>query len=182
MLNARPESFTNLDTKSQEADKLSKIARLETTIQELTQAKTQISQQTQTDFQTQNKGTQTDLTAEQITQLETNNQNLLKLLQATEQELTNTKNQLTEKEKLNQEQIKQLESKIKLLEQQKENYQTKYDKSIEFIKEIREDVGDIDLEPLLSSRDFLQEALQVAENKFEIAGTIQAFEVCYELT
>ncbi|CAI2188731.1 5560_t:CDS:2, partial [Funneliformis geosporum] len=66
-----------------------------TTIQELTQAKTQISQQTQTDFQTQNKGTQTDLTADQITQLETNNQNLLNLLQATEQELINTKNQLT---------------------------------------------------------------------------------------
>ncbi|CAI2179694.1 19028_t:CDS:1, partial [Funneliformis geosporum] len=41
---------------------------------------------------------------------------------------------------------------------------------------------EIDIEPLLSARDFLAEVLQVAENKFEIAGAIQAFEVCYELT
>ena len=39
----------------------------------------------------------------------------------------------------------------------------------------------IDIQPLISTRDFLAEALQVAENKFEIAGAVQAFEVCYEL-
>ncbi|CAI2185425.1 11414_t:CDS:10, partial [Funneliformis geosporum] len=262
MLIARPEYFTNPDSKEKwltalhnkvkesketleqviktEPDKLSKIARLETTIQELTQAKTQISQQTQTEFSTQNKGTQTELTAEQITKLEQDSQTFLKLLQATEQELTNTKKQLTQiqeqltnqnQEKVQQDQkithleqqktkndqtitsqketitnlqgqiavkkdelqqakeqnnklsseletakeknntylenikskegiinnnnqqikqlqtsqteltntIKQLQSKIKLLEQQKENYQTKYDQSINFIKEIRED-------------------------------------------
>ena len=42
-------------------------------------------------------------------------------------------------------------------------------------------LGEIDIQPLLSTRDFLAEALQVAENKFEVAGTIQAFEICYEL-
>ena len=43
-------------------------------------------------------------------------------------------------------------------------------------------LGEIDIQPLISTRDFLAEALQVAENKFEIAGTIQAFEVCYDIT
>lgn len=40
----------------------------------------------------------------------------------------------------------------------------------------------LNIEPLVATRDFLSEALQGAENKFEIAGAIQAFEVCYELT
>ena len=39
----------------------------------------------------------------------------------------------------------------------------------------------LDIEPLITARDFLAEALQVAKNKFEIAGAVQAFEVCYEL-
>lgn len=47
---------------------------------------------------------------------------------------------LTKPSEFNSEQIKQLESKIKLLEQQKETYQTKFDKSIDFIKEIRGDI------------------------------------------
>ena len=34
---------------------------------------------------------------------------------------------------------------------------------------------------LISTRDFLHEALHEAESKLEIAGTIQAFEVSYEL-
>ena len=42
-------------------------------------------------------------------------------------------------------------------------------------------LGEIDIKPLISTRDFLQEALCEAESKLEIAGTIQAFEVCYEL-
>ena len=40
----------------------------------------------------------------------------------------------------------------------------------------------LDIEPLIATRDFLAEALTEAENKFEIAGVIQSFEVCYELT
>jgi hypothetical protein len=43
-------------------------------------------------------------------------------------------------------------------------------------------LGEIDIQPLISTRDFLAEALQVAENKFEVAGAIQAFEVCYDIT
>ncbi|CAG8666455.1 10508_t:CDS:1, partial [Racocetra persica] len=43
-------------------------------------------------------------------------------------------------------------------------------------------LGEINIEPLISTRDFLAEALQKAQNKFEVAGAIQAFEVCYELT
>jgi len=43
-------------------------------------------------------------------------------------------------------------------------------------------LGEIDIQPLISSRDFLKEALQTVENKFEVAGAIQAFEVCYELS
>lgn len=39
----------------------------------------------------------------------------------------------------------------------------------------------IDIQPLISTRDFLKEALAKAQNKFEIAGAIQAFEVSYEL-
>lgn len=42
-------------------------------------------------------------------------------------------------------------------------------------------LGEIDIQQLISTRDFLQEALHEAESKLEIAGTIQAFEVCYEL-
>jgi nucleotidyltransferase substrate binding protein (TIGR01987 family) len=39
----------------------------------------------------------------------------------------------------------------------------------------------IDLQPLISTRDFLAEALEKDQDKFRIAGAIQAFEVCYEL-
>ena len=42
--------------------------------------------------------------------------------------------------------------------------------------------NNLDIQPLITARDFLSEALVVAQNKFEIAGAIQAFEVCYELT
>jgi len=41
--------------------------------------------------------------------------------------------------------------------------------------------GKLDIEPLITARDFLQKALQEAKTELEIAGTIQAFEVCYEL-
>jgi len=43
-------------------------------------------------------------------------------------------------------------------------------------------LGEIDIQPLISAQDFLEEALQTAENKVEVAGVIQAFEVCYELS
>lgn len=43
-------------------------------------------------------------------------------------------------------------------------------------------LGEIDIQPLISARDFLEEALQMAENKVEVAGVIQSFEVCYELS
>ncbi|RHZ35259.1 HI0074 family nucleotidyltransferase substrate-binding subunit [endosymbiont GvMRE of Glomus versiforme] len=42
-------------------------------------------------------------------------------------------------------------------------------------------LGKIDIQQLISTRDFLHQALYEAESKLEIAGTIQAFEVCYEL-
>ena len=42
-------------------------------------------------------------------------------------------------------------------------------------------LGEIDIQQLISTRDFLHEALHEAESKLEIAGSIQAFEVCYEL-
>jgi len=41
--------------------------------------------------------------------------------------------------------------------------------------------GKLDIEPLISARNFLQKALQEAKTELEIAGTIQAFEVSYEL-
>ena len=41
--------------------------------------------------------------------------------------------------------------------------------------------GQLDIEPLIKTRNFLKNALQEAETELEIAGTIQAFEVCYEL-
>ncbi len=41
--------------------------------------------------------------------------------------------------------------------------------------------GKLDIEPLITARDFLKKALQEAQNELEIAGTIQAFEVSYEL-
>ena len=41
--------------------------------------------------------------------------------------------------------------------------------------------NNLDIQPLITARDFLSEALVVAQNKFEIAGAIQAFEVYYEL-
>lgn len=43
-------------------------------------------------------------------------------------------------------------------------------------------LGEIDIQQLISTRDFLHQALHEAESKLEIAGTIQAFEVCYELS
>ncbi|RHZ36924.1 HI0074 family nucleotidyltransferase substrate-binding subunit [endosymbiont GvMRE of Glomus versiforme] len=39
----------------------------------------------------------------------------------------------------------------------------------------------LDIEPLISARNFLKKALQEAKTELEIAGTIQAFEICYEL-
>ena len=41
--------------------------------------------------------------------------------------------------------------------------------------------GKLDIEPLISARNFLQKALQEGKTELEIAGTIQAFEVSYEL-
>lgn len=41
--------------------------------------------------------------------------------------------------------------------------------------------GQLDIEPLINTRNFLQKTLQEAQSELEIAGTIQAFEVCYEL-
>src|SRR4051812_41297904 len=41
--------------------------------------------------------------------------------------------------------------------------------------------GQLDIEPLINARNFLKKALQEAETELEIAGTIQAFEVSYEL-
>jgi hypothetical protein len=41
--------------------------------------------------------------------------------------------------------------------------------------------GKIDIEPLVTTRNFLARALKEAKTELEIAGTIQAFEVCYEL-
>ena len=39
----------------------------------------------------------------------------------------------------------------------------------------------LDIKPLISTRNFLAEIIQNARNDYEKAGTIQAFEVCYEL-
>ena len=39
----------------------------------------------------------------------------------------------------------------------------------------------LDLKPLISTRNFLAEIIQNAQNDYEKAGAIQAFEVCYEL-
>jgi len=41
--------------------------------------------------------------------------------------------------------------------------------------------GKLDIEPLITAHNFLQKALREAKNELEIAGTIQAFEVSYEL-
>ena len=43
-------------------------------------------------------------------------------------------------------------------------------------------IADIDIEPLLNARNFLASALDQAKSDLEIAGTIQAFEFCYELS
>lgn len=52
-------------------------------------------------------------------------------------------------------------------------------------KKIKEEfiiLGNIDIQPLISTRNFLQEAINSdPESKLEIAGTVQAFEICYEL-
>jgi chromosome segregation ATPase len=140
MLISHPEYFTNPDSKDQwlealnnkilevrqeiitakenETDKLAKIARLETKIQELELVKSKIDQQTQTEFSTQEKSTQTPLTSQQIEQLEKENQQLKTLLQATETELTNTKQQLIKLEQAKQTQdqtIQELNSQIEEL-------------------------------------------------------------------
>ena len=92
MLIARPELFTSPDSKEKwinvlknkleenkkelsetEREKVKKIIRLESKISELEKAKATISQQTQTEFSTQEKSTQTDLTMEQIKKLEEEN-------------------------------------------------------------------------------------------------------------
>jgi nucleotidyltransferase substrate binding protein (TIGR01987 family) len=39
----------------------------------------------------------------------------------------------------------------------------------------------INLKPLISTRNFLADIIQNARNDYEKAGVIQAFEVCYEL-
>jgi nucleotidyltransferase substrate binding protein (TIGR01987 family) len=39
----------------------------------------------------------------------------------------------------------------------------------------------LDIKPLISTRNFLAEIIQNAQNDYEKAGAIQAFEVCYEL-
>jgi hypothetical protein len=39
----------------------------------------------------------------------------------------------------------------------------------------------INIQPLISTRNFLAKAIQNAHNDYEKAGSIQAFEVCYEL-
>jgi len=78
LINALTDKITNSqkelqEVKTQETDKTKKITRLEAKISELEKAKTTISQQTQTEFSTQNKSTQTDLTLEQIKQWEAEN-------------------------------------------------------------------------------------------------------------
>lgn len=89
MLISHPEYFTNPESKEQwiqalknkveqskqelsetDREKVKRITRLESKIQELETAKITISQQTQTEFSTQDKSTQTDLTMEQIKQWE----------------------------------------------------------------------------------------------------------------
>ena len=42
--------------------------------------------------------------------------------------------------------------------------------------------GDIDITSLIKTRDFLSRAVKNASSELEIAGAIQAFECCYELT
>ena len=39
----------------------------------------------------------------------------------------------------------------------------------------------LDINPLISTRNFLAEIIQNAHNDYERAGAIQSFEVCYEL-
>jgi len=39
----------------------------------------------------------------------------------------------------------------------------------------------LDIEPLITTRNFLTKALEEAKSELEIAGAIQAFEVCFEL-
>jgi nucleotidyltransferase substrate binding protein (TIGR01987 family) len=39
----------------------------------------------------------------------------------------------------------------------------------------------VSIKPLIATRNFLAEIIQEAENDYEKAGAIQAFEVCYEL-
>ncbi|CAJ0748936.1 19191_t:CDS:2 [Entrophospora sp. SA101] len=70
--------------------------------------------------------------------------------------LTTRNEELTQQITPLQEQIRQLTSKIKLLEQQKATYQTKYNSSIEFIKEIRTEQKQLQTEITL-----LQELLAV---------------------
>ena len=39
----------------------------------------------------------------------------------------------------------------------------------------------LNIQPLISTRNFLAEIIKNARNDYEKAGAIQAFEVCYEL-
>lgn len=41
--------------------------------------------------------------------------------------------------------------------------------------------GNIDIAPLLKAQKFLDQSIQEAQSQLEKAGTIQAFEFCYEL-
>ena len=42
--------------------------------------------------------------------------------------------------------------------------------------------GKLDIEPLISTRDFLKKALKEAKTDLEIAGAVKSFEVCLELS
>lgn len=43
-------------------------------------------------------------------------------------------------------------------------------------------VADIDIDPLIRARNFLADGITRAKSELEVAGTIQAFEFCYELS
>ena len=42
--------------------------------------------------------------------------------------------------------------------------------------------GEVNYTPLVKARNFLAEIIQNAKNDYEKAGTVQAFEFCYELS
>jgi len=47
---------------------------------------------------------------------------------------------------------------------------------------IKKKISELNIQQLISTRNFLKKSLKEAKSKLEIAGTIQAFEVCYELS